>query len=147
MALPLIPAELDLVATSEDDLDSETDSAVYQGQTYTLALQILDDNGDPFDLGPTISPEWDFDAQLRSDFLSADSEVDATFTANVVDGPNGRVEFTLTPAQTAALEGEGGKWDLFITNKSAGGNADYAAGFSQMVARGSWRLEERVTEA
>jgi hypothetical protein len=138
MPLPLIPAELDLVATSEDDLDSETDSAVYQGQTYTLAIQVLDDNDDPFDLGATISPEWDFDAQLRSDFLSADSEVDATFTANVVDGPNGRVEFTLTPTQTAALTGE---------NKSSGGNSNYPAGFSQMVVRGRWLLQERVTEA
>jgi hypothetical protein len=147
MPLPLIPAELDLVATSEDDLDSETDSAVYQGQTYTLAIQVLDDNDDPFDLGATISPEWDFDAQLRSDFLSADSEVDATFTANVVDGPNGRVEFTLTPTQTAALTGEGGRWDLFLTNKSSGGNSNYPAGFSQMVVRGRWLLQERVTEA
>jgi hypothetical protein len=145
--LPLIPTELNLVATTEDDIDAETDMGVYQGQTYVLAIQVLDDVGDPFDLGATVAPEWDFDAQLRSDFLSQDSTVDATFTASVVDGPNGRVEFSLTPTQTAALEGEGGRWDAFITNKAVGGNSNYAAGFSQMIFRGKWLLQERVTEA
>jgi hypothetical protein len=145
---PLIPARLDLVALTEDDIDSETDMAVFQGMSLVIAVQILDEVGDPFSLGPTVSPEWTLNAQLRGDFLDRDSSVDAEFTVSVVDGPNGRVEFSLTPTQTAALDSEGGgRWDAFITNKTVGGTSNYPAGYSQMIFRGKWTLELRATEA
>jgi hypothetical protein len=148
MPTPLIPAILDLTALSEDDISAEEDSAVFQGQSYVLQVQILDAAGDPFDLGATVTPEWDLAASLRSDFLDRDTSVDASFTVSVTDGPNGRVEFSLTPTQTAALDSEGGgRWDAFITNKTVGGNSNYPAGYSQMIFRGKWTLELRATEA
>jgi hypothetical protein len=150
MALPLLPATLDLIAETEDDLDDETEMVLVQGQTCVLAIQVLDENEDPFDLGPTVTPEWDFDAQLRGNVLDVDSSVDAQFTASVTDGPNGRIELSLTPTQTAALvivPYPEPRWDCFITNKTVGGNSNYAAGFSQMIFRGKWSLLQRVTEA
>jgi hypothetical protein len=148
MPLPLIPAVYNLEALTEDDLDSETGSALFQGQSCVIALQILDDVGDPFSLGATILPEWEFDAQLRGDFLARDTSIDATFTVSVTDGPNGRIELSLTPTQTAALDSEGGgRWDAFMTNKAVGGSSDYPSGYSQILFRGVWKLELRATEA
>jgi hypothetical protein len=149
-ALPLLPALLDLTAETEDDIDAENDLVVIQGQSYVLQVQILDEQDDPFDLGPTVTPEWDLAGQLRGNVLDVDSSVDAQFTASVTDGPNGRIELSLTPTQTAALvivPYPEPRWDCFITNKTVGGNSNYAAGFSQMIFRGKWSLLQRVTEA
>ncbi len=144
MPLPLIPAEFNLTATSEDDVDENAGMALFQGQSYVLSCQVLDADGDPFDLGPTNDPDWTFAASLRGDFKDWDSSVDAAFTISVTDGPNGFIELTLAPTLTAALSADEGRWDLFITNVS---NADYDVGFSQMVLRGTWKLERRVTAA
>jgi hypothetical protein len=149
-ALPLLPALLDLTAETEDDIDAENDLVVVQGQTYVLQVQILDEQNDPFDLGPTVAPEWSLAGQLRGNVLDVDSSVDAQFTASVTDGPNGWIELSLTPTQTAALvivPYPEPRWDCFITNKTVGGNSNYAAGFSQMIFRGKWSLLQRVTEA
>lgn len=77
-------------------LPGELDIAVYQGDSFTLSVQMQNSDETPQDLtGAT------FRSQLRSTH-SADTVL-AEFTVTVVDAANGELTLTLTSAQTAVL--------------------------------------------
>lgn len=145
MPLPKIPALLNLVATEEDQIDDDTDMAVFQGQSYGLLVAIKDQNGDPFDLGPTIGPNWTFECQFRSGYADDDPTIDATANVVCLDGPNGQLEVRLTPAQTGAMRvplSGVARWDLLMTNVS---DTNYLVGFAQFTHQGNWLLKQRAT--
>jgi hypothetical protein len=145
MPLPLLPVVVDLWELTEDtvDIGEGYGRAIVQEATYQLDVQLLDDNGDPFDLGPTNDPDWEVTASLRGAVYDEDGgTADLTFTCTVDDGPLGLVQLKATPTQTAALAVTEGRWDMDVENLSASG---YDVGYKQMVFRGKWRLLQDVT--
>jgi len=145
MPLPILAKVLDLVATENDavDISSGVGPAIYQGDSYEIEMQILDENGDPFSLGATLSPDWEIAAQLRSDYADyADGVPLLEFTGTVEDGPNGLVRISATPTLTAELVDISGRWDVQLVNLSDG---NYAVGYTQTVIRGQWKLLQEVT--
>lgn len=147
MGLPLLPTVLDLWELTEESvsLSDGMGRAVVQDASYSLGIQILDENGDPFDLGPTNDPDWTVTASLREAVYDEDgSTADLTFTCTIEDGPTGMVRMKATPTQTAALVATEGRWDMDLTNDS---DPAYDIGFRQMVFRGKWRLIQDVTRA
>lgn len=147
MGLPLLPRVVDLWELTEDsvDLSAGQGRAIVQDASYSLGIQILDENGDPFDLGPTNSPLWTVRASLRNAVYDEDGgTADLTFTCTVTDGPTGMVRMTADPDATAALAVTQGQWDMDLTNDS---DPAEAIGFRQMLFRGKWRLIQDVTRA
>lgn len=147
MGLPLLPTVVDLWELTEEsvDLSEGKGRAVVQDATYSLSVQVLDENADPFDLGPTNDPDWEVNASLRDAVYDEDGgTADLTFTCVVTDGPTGMVTMAATPTQTAALVATEGRWDMDLTNLS---DPAYDVGFRQMLFRGKWRLIQDVTRA
>lgn len=145
MAIHLIPRRLDLVALDEDEVDvlGGIGRAIVQDDTYELPIQILDENGDAFDLGATLSPEWTFAAQARAAFYDNDSgTAQLTFSVTVDDGPTGLVRMKAAPALTGAITALQGTWDIEMVNVS---NADYDVGFTQTLFSGKWKLYQDTT--
>ena len=145
MPLPLLPASLDLTETDEASVDilNGQGRAIVQDASYGLGIQVLDENGDPFDLGPTATPRWQINAQLRSSFYDNDSATaQLTFTCAVEDGPTGLVHVTATPTQTAAITATSGRWDVELVNLT---DPDFVVGYAQILFAGTWRLFQDVT--
>lgn len=145
MALPLLPALLDLTETEEASVDiaNGMGRAIVQDASYKLELQVLDENGDPFSLGPTASPKWEAHAQLRSSFYDNDSQsAQLTFVCTVANGPIGLIDVEATPALTAAITATSGRWDIELENLS---DTNFDVGYSQILFAGKWKLFQDVT--
>ena len=144
MGLPPLPQVLDLVALTDAEvsLGDGVGPAVVQDSAWSLQVQVVDQNGDAFDLGPTVSPLWTFESQLRQRVYDEDSTADLSFTCAVDDGPLGLVTVSATAAQTAVLRRGGGRWDLQMTND---GDPGYASGYRVVLFRGRWSLIQDVT--
>lgn len=137
LPLPILPAVFDLTATSAEDIDVARGAQVVQGQSFELPIQILDENGDPFD-----GSGFDGRAQLREDVADFAGSILADFTFVWVDAALGACKIKLTPTQTTALKVDGGRWDLELENVSDPG---YDVGFVQRVFKGAWTLDREVT--
>lgn len=137
MPFPILPAVFDLTAQEADEIDDETGPQITQGQSYQLDIQILDENGDPFD-----ATGWDGRAQLREDVADDASSILASFTFSWVDQAIGQARIKLTPTQTTAIKLDGGRWDFEIENAS---DPDYDVGFVQRPMKGKWTLDREVT--
>lgn len=145
MPIHLLPARFDLTGSSEDALDAEVGQIVVAGDTYEQDVAVVDENGDPFDAGTQVSPQWDIEASLRDTWVYDGGVVQADFTCVWTDAALGRLRISLTPAQTMALTVASGVWDMQLVNKLSGGNPGYAAGFTQTVLRGQWSLLKDAT--
>jgi hypothetical protein len=145
MGLPPLPQLLDLTSQTDDevDLSSGLGPALVQDSWYELQLQVVDQNGDVFDLGPTSSPLWTFEAQLRDAVYDEDAGVaDLSFTCVVEDGPLGLVLLKASPAETAALVVSSGRWDVQMTNA---GDTSFDPLYRSVLFRGAWSLIQDVT--
>lgn len=119
---------------------ADLDITIYQGSSFYLPFQLLDDDGDPVSLnGATIR------AKVRNDVDDAASIID--FTGTVVSGDDGEGELTLTAAQTAAisLPASAAKerpltqylWDFEVL---------FSDGYVQRIAEGNCYLSPEVTK-
>jgi len=139
MPTHLLPADFDLTATSDDGIDSERGQAIVAGDTYILDVVVLDKNGDPFD-----GTGWDIEATLRDAWVYDGGAVQAEFACVWTSAAIGQARISLTPAQTAALTVDGGRWDMQLVNVTAVG---YDVGFTQTVLRGSWSILKDATRS
>lgn len=119
---------------------AELDITIYQGASFDLPFELVDDDGDEVSLsGATIR------AKVRNDVDDAAAIV--TFTGTVTDGPNGEGEITLTAAQTAAIvlpASEAKKrpltkylWDMEI---------EYSDGYVQRIFEGLCYISPEATK-
>jgi len=114
--LSLLPKTLSLTALSESQVNATRRRAIYQASSYYDTGTILDEHGDPFDLGPTLSPLWAYVAQVRRDVADR-ADVIASFTVEVLDGPVGSVAWSMTPAVSVLLDtDEPLVWDFDVVN-------------------------------
>ena len=98
---------------------SRHDMKIYQGETWTVSMQILDINDDPVDF-----TGYSAGFAIRNRPGDPDAQVTlASGTGITIDAPNGQIALTLTAAQTAALAFSQAVYDLFV--KSAGGTVTY----------------------
>ena len=89
---------------------SRHDMQIYQGETWTVSMEIKDVNDDPVDL-------TGYGAGFAIRSAPGDPVAHAELTdagGIVIDAPNGKLSITLTAAQTAALAFSRAVYDLFI---------------------------------
>jgi hypothetical protein len=139
---PILPAVFDLTAESSSQISSRRGAAIVQGDSYELVVSFVDTNGDPFNFGPQATPRWSLRAQLRESFADSTGTALASFTCTFTDAPNGLAVLKLTPAQTAAITLQSGRWDIEMVNLT---DAGYDVGFVQKPLRGEWSLLLEVT--
>lgn len=98
---------------------SRHDMKIYQGETWTVSMQILDINEDPVDFtGYTAG------FAIRNRPGDPDSHVVLTSGSGItIDAPNGKISLALTPAQTSVLAFSQAAYDLYV--KAAGGTVTY----------------------
>lgn len=89
------------------------DITIQQGGTFAKTLTIRDDSQNPIDVSTDT-----FRGQVRKKYTS--TEIEATFTTAITDGPNGLVSWSLTPAQTEAMGA--GRWVYDLEWVKADGN-------------------------
>lgn len=89
------------------------DITIQQGATFAKTLTIKDDSDNPIDISTD-----SFRGQVRKKYTS--TEIEATFTMAITDGPNGLVSWSLTPTETAAMGS--GRWVYDIEWVKADGN-------------------------
>lgn len=99
----LLPQRVGLTALRQTQVTSYRRPAIVQGSSWYDTGTILDENGDPFDLGPTLAPLWTFAAQIRYDIADRSSTPLASFAVEVLNGPLGNVAYSLTPAVSILL--------------------------------------------
>lgn len=113
----LLPQRVSLTALRQTQVTSYRRPAIVQGSSWYDTGTILDDNGDPFNLGPTIAPLWTPRAQIRYDIADRATTALATFTVEVLNGPLGRVAYSLAPAVSILLATDRPLvWDFDVTN-------------------------------
>lgn len=141
----ILPKRIDMTAMREAHVTTVRRRAIVQGSSYIDYGTILDENGDPFDLGPTISPQWTLEAQLRLNVADRASAILASFAVSVLDGPLGQVSWSLTPAQSLALSYDQDlAWDFDATNVS---HPDFDVGWRATVWYGTVRIFRDVTRS
>jgi len=127
MTVLILPKRVALTATRQQQVTATRRPAIVQGSSYIDYGTILDENGDPFDLGPTNSPNWTFAAQVRYDVADRAATPLATFTVAVINGPLGQVSYSMAPAQSILLATDRELvWDFDATNVS---DTNFAAGW------------------
>jgi hypothetical protein len=119
---------------------AELDITIFQGASFYLPFQLLEDDGDPTSLnGATIR------GKVRNDLDDAAPII--SFTGTVVSGDDGEGELTLTAAQTAAiaLPASTAKkrpltqylWDFEV---------EFADGYVQRMAEGNCYVSPEVSK-
>ena len=88
------------------------DLAIYRGDSFALAVEIIDEEDTPYDLTGV-----DVLAQVRTSAGSASMRGDlvATLTPVVDDPETGKLALHLTAATTAALRVNSAAWDLQLS--------------------------------
>lgn len=107
---------------------------MYRGDTREYTAQVLDQNADPFDLGPTNNPKWTFVAECRNDTRVNGGSVLFSFTVVVEDGPTGLIRIKVDPDDTGTISDDTGYWDVQIVNES---DTNFDTGFTQTIWRGA----------
>lgn len=97
------------------------DLVVYQGDDHTwpLVLSNIDSTQDPAVKTPFDLTGWTLLGHVRQSYADDDKSVDAEFTFDVTDAPNGAVTMSLDRDSTSTLSGRY-KWDLEAQRTSDG---------------------------
>jgi hypothetical protein len=113
----LLPRRVGLTALRQSQVTSYRRPAIVQGSSWYDTGTILDENGDPFNLGPTLAPLWTLSGQIRYDIADRSTTPLVSFAVEVLDGPLGRVAYSLTPAVSILLATDRPLvWDFDATN-------------------------------
>lgn len=143
MPTVLLPARVNLTAQTEQQVTATRLRAIYRGDSREYTGQVVDAYGDPFDLGPTNSPRWTFQAEVRSGTRQGGGTVLCTFTVTVDDGPLGLIRWKLAAGATDDVTDDVGNWDLQMVNDS---DSNFDDGWTQTVFEGAVTFLGDVTE-
>jgi hypothetical protein len=97
---------------AQNDSPKQFDIYMVAGTDYELFLKIVDSMGIADDI-----TGYQYAAQYRSTPLGT---LFATYSTAIVDAPTGKLKVTLSSAQTTALSGTSGVWDLLQVAYSSG---------------------------
>jgi hypothetical protein len=96
------------------DSPGEYDFIIYQGQDFSRTFTIKDSNGDAIDISG-----YDARLQVRENKSSSSSVLSLTVGDGLsITGASGQVTVSLTATETAALDYNGGVYDLELVDGS-----------------------------
>lgn len=122
---------INFVLSEDDDLDA----TIYQGCDLYFSLTMQDEDGEARDVSG-----WDASLTLRK--RAGDTEYVAQFTvANsrvTIGSTDGKIEFTMTEEDSAALEACDGVYDIRVKD---------ADGFRWQAQSGKFKITREITRA